>query len=156
MKLAYRVGQSGETLILTADVAAHLSANRQLKWWQSESCGLLFALIEGREIVVCDATGPYPRAWRARFGCAIDPVRAQQEIDDRHPSGLHYIGEWHSHPEPVPNPSGRDEATMKSRVTESSHALNGFIFMIVGQADLPLGLTVLLHDGSRSFTLRPD
>lgn len=156
MSLRYPVGQSGETLIVTADVAAHLLANRQLKWWQSEGCGLLFARIAGQEIILCEATGPHERSWRRRFGCAIDPVIAQREIDDRHRSGLHYIGEWHSHPEPVPSPSAQDEATMRSRVMESSHALNGFVFILVGQSDLPKGLTVLVHYGTRSFTLKPD
>lgn len=152
--LNYAVGHSGETLSITDDVTKHLLANRQLHWWQSEACGLLFARFEGQRIVVQEATGPYPRSWRTRFSCEIDPVRAQQEIELRHPYGLHYIGEWHSHPEAVPRPSGRDEATMNSRVKLSTHTLNGFVFMIIGQAPLPDGLTVLIHDGSRSYRLR--
>ena len=36
-----------------------------MKWWQAESCGLLFARTDGKRITIEVATGPYQRGWRA-------------------------------------------------------------------------------------------
>jgi integrative and conjugative element protein (TIGR02256 family) len=153
--ITFPVGNSGEIIVFTEAVLRHFYAHRQMKWWQAEACGLLFARTEGNRIVIDEATGPYRRGWRSRYACAIPPDEAQREIDGRHALGLHYVGEWHSHPEPVPKPSGRDQQTMQSRVLDSDHRLSGFIFALVGQAKLPLGLTVLVHDGVRAVKLGP-
>lgn len=151
--LAFPVGQSGETIIFPDFVLSHLRSHRQMKWWQAEACGLLFARTDGKRITIEVATGPYQRGWRARYACAIPPVEAQKEIEEHHTLGLHYVGEWHSHPERVPVPSRRDQQTIQSRVLESQHELRGFIFVLVGQASLPNGLTVLVHDGVRAIEL---
>lgn len=151
--LAFPIGKSGETIVFTDIALGHLRSHRQMKWWQPEACGLLFARTEIKRISIEVATGPYQRGWRTRYGCAIPPAEAQREIDERHADGLHYVGEWHSHPERVPSPSGRDEKTMQSRVLDSQHDLLGFIFVLVGQASFPTGLTVIVHDGSCAVRL---
>lgn len=151
----YPVGNSGEVVVFTDGVLSHLCSHRQMKWWQAEACGLMFARTEAKRILIEVATGPYRRGWRGRYACTIPPDEAQREIDEHHALGLHYVGEWHSHPEPMPAPSGRDQQTMQSRVLESDHRLSGFIFALVGQAKLPQGLAVLVHDGVRAVTLGP-
>jgi integrative and conjugative element protein (TIGR02256 family) len=153
--LAFPVGISGEVILFSVQVLAHLESHRQLRWWQREAGGLLFARIDEKRIIVEEATGPRHGDWRSRFSFGISRVRAQKEIDTRYPLGLHYIGDWHSHPEPIPTPSGRDERTMASRVLESKHKLTGFVFVLIGQAALPRGLTVVVHDGAHSYALSP-
>lgn len=151
--LTYPVGDSGETISFSDLVLEKLKANRQTKWWHSESCGLLFARTAGKLIQIEAATGPYRSGWRTRYACTVPPMDAQREINEMHPMGLHYVGEWHSHPEPVPRPSGRDRKTMSSRVLKSEHDLQGFIFVLIGQAPLPEGISVLVHDGCQEFEL---
>lgn len=155
LTLAFPVGHSGEIILFSEPVLAHLESQRQLRWWQREAGGLLFARIFEKLIFVEEATGPRTGDWRSRFSFRISRAPAQAEIDARYLQGLHYIGDWHSHPEPVPIPSGRDERTMASRVLESQHQLAGFVFVLIGQAALPQGLTVVVHDGTHWHPLAP-
>ncbi len=131
----------------------HLAAHRQTRWWQREAGGLLFAEIAGGAIRVVEATGPGSGDRRSRFSFGMSLARQQSLIDERFDKGLDYVGEWHSHPEPVPSPSGRDHRTMASRVGFSTHGYNGLLFAIIGTAPLPGGLTLLLHDGERAHRL---
>jgi integrative and conjugative element protein (TIGR02256 family) len=57
----------------------------------------------------------------------------------------HYVGDWHTHPSPVPSPSGTDVFNISSCVASSEHELNGFLMIIVGTNPFPEGLRVSLH-----------
>lgn len=151
--MRFTVGTSGEIIEFEKTVLDHLNVHRQTRFWHREAGGLLFARIEGRSIRVVEATGPRPTDRRSRFGYTPDRKSEQAEIDARHSAGLHYIGDWHSHPEARPTPSGRDERTMKSRVVLSQHQLNGILFAIIGTAELPAGLTAVVHDGKACHRL---
>jgi integrative and conjugative element protein (TIGR02256 family) len=145
---SYPIGDSGQIIHLTAAVLDVFDAYRQKKWWQREAGGILFARIEGKDITIVEATSPRQQDKRSRFGFSISKEKAQDEICAKHDAGIHYVGEWHTHPEPEPTPSRRDEATMSSRVKESIHQLNGFVFAIVGQGVFPVAITLMIHDGS--------
>ena len=145
--LSYPIGHSGQIIHLSAAVMDVFEAYRQRKWWQREAGGILFAKIEGNDVFIVEATSPRQQDRRSRFGFSISKERAQAEICAKHDAGLHYVGEWHTHPEPTPKPSPRDEATMSSRVRESTHQLNGLVFLIVGQSDFPAAITLMVHDG---------
>lgn len=151
--LSYPVGRSGEVIHFDPAVIDHFLRHRQLRFWHKEAGGQLFARIEGNNIVVVEATGPRRSDRRGRT--YYHPKRSveQAEIAEMHARNLHYIGDWHSHPEPRPTPSPRDDATMASRVCLSRHTLRGFVFVIVGQADPPAGMTVVVHDGTRWYPL---
>jgi hypothetical protein len=62
------------------------------------------------------------------------------------------VGDWHTHPEALPGPSGLDIASISDSVRKSTHALNGFLLVIVGQAEPPDGLLVSVHDRLGSFS----
>lgn len=151
--LSYPIGQSGQTIHLLPSVTEVFGAHRQNKWWQRESGGMLFARVENKDIFIVEATPPQKQDRRSRFGFTISKAAAQTEIDTKRDAGLHYVGEWHTHPEPQPTPSQRDEATMSSRVRQSVHQLNGFVFIIVGHGEFPAALTILLHDGTSRHQL---
>ena len=59
--------------------------------------------------------------------------------------GLHYVGDWHTHPEANPSPSGTDLSSMRERVILSGHQLPGFVMCIVGKSELPGSLWLSLH-----------
>lgn len=152
--IIFPIGASGETIELTAPVVEHLLKHRQMRRWHCEAGGLLFARINGKKIRIEEATGPRPTDRRTPFSYWPDRSTEQAEIDDRFKHGLHYVGDWHSHPQRFPCPSGRDERTMQSRVKRSTHQLNGILFAIIGQAPLPQGLTLMLHDGENWHELQ--
>ena len=151
--ISYPVGSSGEVIHFHEAVIEHFARHRQLRFWHKEAGGQLFARIEGNDIFVAEATGPRPSDRRGRTYYHADRCVEQAEIAAMHAQGLHYIGDWHSHPERQPSPSPRDDATMASRVLLSQHSLRGFVFVIIGQADPPTGMTVVIHDGGRRYEL---
>ena len=155
MSLQYLIGTSGEAVVVTDPALDHMLAYRQMRWWQHEAGGLLFARIATRAITIVEATGPHPHDRRSRFSFSTSLERQQLLVEARFEVGLHYVGEWHSHPEGQPNPSPRDDKTMASRVALSAHGFAGFLFAIIGRDPLPDGLTMMLHDGHAAHRLQP-
>ncbi|MDF7774274.1 Mov34/MPN/PAD-1 family protein [Sphingomonas sp. AOB5] len=154
--ISVAIGQSGETLLLSEAVLEHFNACRQTRFWHREAGGLLFARISGNMITIEEATGPRPTDRRSRCSYQGDRRAEQQEIDQRHPLGLHYIGDWHTHPEPKPRPSGADDRAMISRISSSKHQLQSFLYVIVGTAAFPDGLALAVHDGRTRLDLMLD
>ena len=153
--LFYPIGTSGEAIHLEAHVLEHFTLHRQLRFWHREAGGQLFAQIDGQRIVVSEVTGPRPGDKRGRTFYEPDQQSEQAEIDAMFARGLHYIGDWHTHPERYAIPSGRDHITMSSRVRLSRHRLGGFVFVIVGQLFPPDGVAVVVHDGTCTHVLTP-
>jgi integrative and conjugative element protein (TIGR02256 family) len=153
--IVYPIGTSGETVEVSDRVLGHLRRHRQMRLWQCEAGGLLFARIDGQRIRIERATGPRRTDSRTPFSYHADRKAEQREIDAMFNNGLHYVGDWHTHPEQVPSPSGRDLKTFASRVLMSTHQFNGILFGIVGRAEPPVGLLLLLHDGREWHELKP-
>ncbi|HEY1927431.1 MAG TPA: Mov34/MPN/PAD-1 family protein [Caulobacteraceae bacterium] len=153
--MIYPIGASGSRILLTEQVLAHVAQHRQRRFWQAEAGGQLFARLDGRDVVVVEATGPRPGDRRGRSYYRPDKTAEQAEIDARHPEGLHFVGDWHTHPQAYPEPSGSDLASIADAVRRSRHDLNGFVLLIVGTLDPPEGLHVSVHDGVAGYRLSP-
>lgn len=149
----FPIAASGQRLVFSPIVLEHFEKHQQLRWWQREAGGQLFARLALPEILVEEATGPRPSDWRTRYSYRPSRSAEQREIASRHARGLHFIGDWHTHPEVVPTPSARDVTSMHELVTKSIHAFNGFVLVIVGTDPLPGGLCVFVYNGSDAFPL---
>ena len=68
---------------------------------------------------------------------------------------LHYVGDWHTHPEPQPRPSGTDTRSFWDMFRKSRHQLAGFVMIIVGTIAPPAGLFVGISDGDMLEQLAP-
>src|ERR1700730_5735407 len=135
--MIYPISSSGQRLVFTEPVIERFAKYRQTRWWQREAGGQLFACVALPEILVVEATGPRRSDWRTRYTYIPNRRAEQREINGRHPRGLHFIGDWHTHPEDQPVPSWRDEESIREAFVESEHALNGFILAIVGRNAFP-------------------
>ncbi|WP_245467165.1 MULTISPECIES: Mov34/MPN/PAD-1 family protein [unclassified Mesorhizobium] len=153
--MRYPIGCSGQDLVFTQDVVAHIERHRQLRFWQAEAGGSLFARFSDREVIIEVATGPRKTDCRTRFTYHPDRKAEQREIDEMHPKGLLFVGTWHSHPEPVPTPSTIDLHSLAESFLMSRHHLNAFVLAIIGQRQAPQGLQVVLGDGQNVIPLRP-
>jgi len=122
--------------------------HRQLGAKSKEAGGQLFARFEGNDTVVVEATEPKSLDSRAR--CLFIPNRLlqRQAIKALHREGKHFVGDWHTHPQPVPSPSGEDVNSMVECFRKSQHELKAFLMVIVGTAELPEGLFICLVDGN--------
>lgn len=137
--------EGGGLLTFEPDVLETLSQNRQRRRWSAEACGQLFARFEGSDVIISEATGPRPSDRRGRYFCHPDRRIEQREIDEMFLEGLHYIGDWHTHPVGRPTPSGEDERNMVEILKSARHQLRGLLLVIVGLEPFPEGLWVGLH-----------
>lgn len=144
--IVFPIAASGQRLVLTSAVLEHFEKFQQLRWWQSEAGGQLFARLSLPDIIIEEASGPRPSDCRSR--CSYRPNREaeQREITSKHARGLHFVGDWHTHPMIAPCPSIRDIESMRELVRRSQHSLNGFALIIVGTNQFPEGLSVTLHE----------
>jgi integrative and conjugative element protein (TIGR02256 family) len=153
--IAYPIGISGQQLILSSNVVDHLRKHRQKWWWQREAGGQIFARFNRSEILVERITGPRSADKRTRHTFYPHRHTEQREIEEYHLKNLHFVGDWHTHPESKPSPSFRDFSSITEMVARSSHALGGFVLLIVGQREPPDGFFVAICDGKQLVQLRP-
>lgn len=153
MSLRIPLGDSGELVILTDAVLEHFRHHQQQRKRDTEAGGQLFGRIQEKIITIEEATGPRRSDIRSRYSYIPDRKAEQREINDRFPSGLHFIGDWHTHPEPIPYPSGTDLDNMRECVKKSRRGVSGFLLIIVGTAPLLSGLHASLHDSKEILLL---
>ena len=152
-EIKYAVGHSGQTLIFGAEVTKHVVGYRQIQLRQCEAGGQLFATFEDGNVIVQRAIGPRASDRRSRFSFVPNRLAERREIKHLFRSGLHYVGEWHTHPTPIPRPSGVDLRSMSDTFVKSRHELAGFVLLIVGTVAPPRGLCVAVCDGERCVEL---
>lgn len=151
----YRIGESPQLLVLSDAVLQHFAQHRQLKASLPEAGGQLFARFSESEISIEKATGPRPTDRRGRTSYNPDRRAEQREIDRLYEDGLHYVGDWHTHPCARPKPSYTDTASIIETTEKSTHDLNGLLLIIVGTDPFPSGVRVSLYMGSNELILEP-
>ena len=139
-------GPNGLILHIEQNVLAHLCGNAQRKCWSREAGGQLFASIKNNRWIVAKATGPRASDFRSRFSFRPDRKAEKAEILALFREGLHYVGDWHTHPQDVPSPSQTDIRNMTETVQSSEHSLPGFLMAIVGRLPAPDGLWLSFHE----------
>ena len=155
MSIRYTIGESGQHLDFHNNVLDHFHSWRQLHPGMSEAGGQLFGAFDGAGITISLATGPRLSDRRGRFFFVADRFAERREISALHKSGLHYFGDWHTHPQSLPGPSGTDLASMADLFVRSKHELRAFLMVIVGTANFPDGLHVSLHEANTWSKLNP-
>jgi integrative and conjugative element protein (TIGR02256 family) len=128
----------------TEDVLGHFDFHRQIGRDRPEAGGQLFADIQVITTIK-KATGP--RKWdrRGRLFYFPNKILEAAEIRTMYKQHLHFVGDWHTHPEEIPKPSSTDIQNIRRCFKESTHQLLGFVMVIVGTAPFPQGLSVTFH-----------
>lgn len=153
MILRFPLGTSSQAVVLSDAVLQTLHESRQTKPTMAEAGGQLFARFIEDEIRIEVATGPRPTDSRGRMHYVPDRRAEQREIKLMHAKGLHYVGDWHTHPDSFPVPSDTDLRSIGECMKKSRHDLSAFIMIIVGVAQLPKALHVSVHDGTHHIRL---
>lgn len=153
MPLEIVLGESAETLTIADAVLKHIARYKQLHKGQTEAGGQLFGTVSGKRISILEATGPRRTDYRSRYSYIPDRKAEQREIDERFALGLHFLGDWHTHPELLPKPSAIDLRNMRECVNRSKRSVSGFLLLIVGTAPIPQGLHASLHNGNEVLFL---
>jgi integrative and conjugative element protein (TIGR02256 family) len=135
------------TVTIHKNALETFETHRQVRFFHREAGGQLFGHSAPGHWSVEEATGPRKGDRRGRFSFLPSRASEQREIEAFHARGLGYLGDWHTHPEDVPNPSTKDIDTIQDIVRQSQHHLPGFLMCIVGRAQSCSGLWVSFHDG---------
>lgn len=138
MNFTYR----GTKYVFGEDCLAAFDARRQRARLSRETGGQLFGRFNADHILIELATVTKGRSRRTRFGFWPDRKAEQADIDALYLQGLHYLGDWHTHPEAEPTPSSTDIGKIAGVYRESRHELQVMFMVIVGLADFPAGIFV--------------
>lgn len=140
--ISYRIGTSGQHLLLTDVVLSHFDRHRQRAHHSREAGGQLFATFDANLIQIALATGPRDSDRRGFRYFIPNRWAERREIRQLFKAGLHFVGDWHTHPEPRPRPSITDIESCQDMFRKSRHKLGGFLIVIVGMAEPPEGIFV--------------
>lgn len=99
------------------------------------------------------ATGPRQSDRRTRYGYVPDRKAEQEEINRMFAKGLLFIGDWHTHPERLPQPSHSDLRSIRNVFRASKHHLPAFLLLIAGTDPFPDGLCLSLYSADSETTL---
>lgn len=140
--ISYDIDNTGQKLIFADIVLNHFNRNRQWTPQIPEAGGQLFVRFEGNSIQVEQATGPRATDRRSLLDFIPDRLAERREIKRLFRAGLHYVGDWHTHPEAYPRPSETDIDSLRDMFKKSRHKLASFLVVIVGTAVTPKGLFI--------------
>lgn len=128
----------GGTVTLGQEAWAILNRYRQNDATAPEAGGVLLGrfIKETHDIVVDNVTTPGIGDAASRLTFRRGRRRTQTLIDRAwHESGgaRNYLGEWHTHPEDEPSPSGIDLGNWKRIVETARYEQDSLLFVIVGR-----------------------
>lgn len=138
--MKYLLPSGDEHVVLCEQVLRHMNGHRQTRIWHREAGGQLFGRFAPGAMLIERITGPRRSDRRSRASYHPDRMAEQREIHDLHTLGFHYVGDWHTHPEPFPTPSTVDRSAMVDMFANSSTQAEGFLLVVVGTAPFPRGL----------------
>lgn len=118
-----------------------------------ERGGLLFARFQLPEIVICRASIPSKLDVKLKFSFIPNKGHQRRVINSLFRKKLHFVGEWHTHPQMLPSASQLDLNSMKDSFIKSEHELNFFILAIVGLADDDESIWLSLHNAEKYIKL---
>jgi len=144
MTLKYSNRPGGAGIILSEPVISTLLKYQQLTPSDKEAGGQLFGKFDGCDTFIVEATEPKVLDKRSRYGFKPNRFLQRLEISKKRREGLHFVGDWHSHPEKRPSHSGIDLQSMIDCYHQSRHELHNFLMIIIGTDKPPEGLLVCL------------
>ena len=147
--------KSGLSVVFTKAVIAELLANKQNNG-MCEAGGMLFCSdLFSERLVISKISRPHVKDIRRKFFFRQNKKYAQRIIDEFFKEGFHYVGDWHTHPQPHPKPSGKDIKTIKEVFNKSDHGLSYMVHVIVASVDHFEQSYVSLTDGKDVFLCVP-
>lgn len=128
---------SGARVEIGTPALKRMEGERQLDDRADESGGVLLGryVLGCEDVVIDDVTTPFAEDERGRTFFRRSQAAHQAVIDEQwRTSGgrCHYLGEWHTHPERDPHPSGTDISDWKRRVKSDVFDSDFLLFVIVG------------------------
>lgn len=145
--------QSVNFVVFDKSVLNEISSFMAAKGFRREQGGLLLGLRKKETIRVTGCTFPGVQDGRARFRFTRRDPKHQKlayEAWKRTKRTCDWVGEWHSHPEDYPLPSGVDRSTWKRQCSERREAMN---YLIIGMSENWVGLQTAPQESVRRISV---
>jgi integrative and conjugative element protein (TIGR02256 family) len=117
---------------------------------KNEAGGFLFGDIQSGVVTIQTVSTPNKADKRSRYGFSWNKDEANKTIQKNFNKGLHYLGDWHTHPCSQPTPSLDDIQAIRSTFLNSQHQLNYFIMLILGTKGIEQSY-LALTDGKKEY-----
>ena len=126
----------GGLILFELSVLNAIAPFRQCSSRSPEAGGILIGYRRGDHLHIVDATVPGPNDTGTRVSFRREDLSHQRRASARWRDSngyLDYIGEWHTHPELSPSPSGTDRRAWQEIVARRPSEV--FVFVIMGIED---------------------
>jgi len=151
MNLRYAINET-EFLELSETATSAFEAHKQVKR-RKEAGGILLGTVYPSErVLISEVTLPSRFDKAGLYFFDRSRRRAQQIVDrcwKRSSGECVYLGEWHTHPEPVPSPSGRDRMMIRNMFDQTQMEIDFLFLVVVGTESTWVGIQN--QDGMRSL-----
>lgn len=135
------------TISFSNDVVQELDKHKQ-GCGRKETGGMLFSRdLESPTTVIDAISSAGDLDQRGRYFFKQNGKAAQRIVNDMFEAGLHYVGDWHTHPDVDPSPSGKDLNTIRSIFKESEHNLRYMVHLILSSSGDVSKSFVAITDG---------
>jgi integrative and conjugative element protein (TIGR02256 family) len=130
-------------VVVTDAAMAVFDRHRQVRPRSREAGGVLLGrlVLESSDVIIDAASEPAPKDVRSRFRFFRAALPAQRVVNAAWADSggsKNYLGEWHSHPEDVPSPSGTDLEDWHRVVLKTLCEQDFLLFVIVGRVSIKL------------------
>jgi integrative and conjugative element protein (TIGR02256 family) len=116
---------------------------KQNSKWSNESGGILLGQVTKEGVYILKASTPnkFDKGSRYSFECNKDGAQIimDYEFINSNKKTI-YIGEWHTHPEPIPTPSGTDINMIQTQYKKNKINEPFLLLIIQGTKELYVGL----------------
>ena len=120
----------------------------------NEMCGVLTGSQINEKTFRISKVSPPCVAHNSRCGCERDATKANEFISKDYEESEHtrvYVGEWHTHPEKNPSPSGTDYSSIINNFISSKICVPFLTMIIVGTESIYYSI----FNGAEFVTIEP-
>jgi proteasome lid subunit RPN8/RPN11 len=130
-------------VLFTEQALTHMYAHTQRWPWQKEAGGEIYAAApDAAGLAITAATGPNPHDRRSRYSWNPDIRSADMDRQNQFALGRHAVGLWHTHPEPMPTPSGQDRQTTSEYLEAFQGDRGRYLMVVIGNRGTPPAMSV--------------
>ncbi|ASD20694.1 Mov34/MPN/PAD-1 family protein [Pseudomonas aeruginosa] len=130
-------------VLFTQPVLDYMYSHAQRRWWQKEAGGEIFSRVpDSSGLIIDTVAGPNPNDRRSRHSWNPDCLAGDADRLSQFQQGLHAVGLWHTHPEPVPQPSARDRETTIDYLKAFNKERSRYLMVIIGNRGTPPTMSV--------------